>query len=369
MDTLLLQFLCIFINKKFPEQQHSSLSYSKLHPVPYQALLKDGTSSVPTPQRLPTQYLWGAGAKNGRNGTKFTAHHGELLLPCGDGHSCSLLSSPSSLASDTPRDGALGSPFQCLTSSQGRVSPVYQWMPQREHSPVALGPVPLPEFVDNTKCWDTLCVTQSISFQVFNRHQAATVFNWFWFELLSENGNLYIPPAVPWAGKTSESPYLILSFVIQANCSKPNWLQPSSPGALFGPAKGHFSSMFKAYSTLTAQKLKADIPLQQKDQRTKSAFSALYRIAAFIPIQPSGCDSSLQHWETLLFMLQVTRGVAHSSPLCPDPACHCQQGGTAHPQTLPQGQDLKAATSKTKSSLQGHRGAFLSLIFWAISVK
>lgn len=39
-----------------------------------------------------------AGAKNGRNGTKFTAHHGELLLPCGhihvgDGHSCSSLNS------------------------------------------------------------------------------------------------------------------------------------------------------------------------------------------------------------------------------------------------------------------------------------
>lgn len=46
------------------------------------------------------------------------------------------------------------------------------------------------------------------------------------------------------------------------------------------------------------------------DQRTKSAFSALHRFAAFIQIQPNGCDSSLQLQEMLLFMLQVTRGVA-----------------------------------------------------------
>lgn len=54
----------------------------------------------------------------------------------------------------------------------------------------------------------------------------------------------------------------------------------------------------------------------KKDQRTKSAFSALHRFAAFIQIQPNGCDSSLQHWEMLLFMLQVTRGVAHTAHLC-----------------------------------------------------
>lgn len=77
----------------------------------------------------------------------------------------------------------------------------------------------------------------------------------------------------------------------------------------------------------------------------KSAFSALHRFAAFIQIQPSGCDSSLQLWEMLLFVLQATRGDATQLTFVP---CHCQQGGTAHPQTLPQGQDLKAATSKNK---------------------
>lgn len=68
--------------------------------------------------------------------------------------------------------------------------------------------------------------------------------------------------------------------------------------------------MFKAYSTSTAQKKnKPDIPLKKKDQRTKSAFSALHRFAAIIQIQPNGCNSNLQLWEMLLFMLQVTRGV------------------------------------------------------------
>lgn len=101
-------------------------------------------------------------------------------------------------------------------------------------------------------CWDAACYHPPHFILLFNSHQAATIFNWYWFELVSESGNLYIPLAVPRAGETPWSPYLILRFAIQANPS--NWVQPSSPDAVFGPSKGRSSSMFTPYAPSTTSK-------------------------------------------------------------------------------------------------------------------
>lgn len=145
----------------------------------------------------------------------------------------------------------------------------------REHSPVPLGPVPLPEFVDNTNHLLGHAVLSPRAFH-FKCSTGIRQLHFLTDSDLSCPVKMEISTShkqfPSWAGKTSWSPSLILSFVIQANCCKPNWVQPSSPGALFGPSKGRFSSMFKAYSTSTAQKIKPDIPLQKK-KRPKNQIS------------------------------------------------------------------------------------------------
>lgn len=242
--------------------------------------------------------------------------------PCWGWPQLLLAQTPPSLALGTSRDeaAALGSLSQCLSTLRGKGFFCVSGNASESRAQLPWGQWHCQSlWITQITCWDSLRCHPEYLCQVFNRHQGATVFNWFWFELPSENGNFYMPLAAPWTAKTSWSPYVILSFVIQANCSKPNWVQPSSPGALFGPAKGHFSSTFKPCSTSTAQKIKPHIPYRKKDQRMKSAFSALHRFAAFIQIQPSGCDSSLQLWEMLLFVLQATRGDATQLTFVPWP--------------------------------------------------